>query len=34
VHTEFGEVKWAEPVTHEARNTGRTEQHVVRIELK
>ena len=33
-HTKFGEVKWAEPVTHEARNTGATEQHVVRIELK
>src|SRR4051812_39264401 len=33
-HTRFGEVKWAEPVTHEARNTGATEQHVVRIELK
>lgn len=33
-HTKFGEVKWAEPVTHEARNTGMTEQHVIRIELK
>jgi hypothetical protein len=33
-HTKFGEVKWAEPVTHEARNTGTTEQHVIRIELK
>ncbi len=33
-HTAFGEVKWVEPVTHEARNTGKTEQHVVRIELK
>jgi hypothetical protein len=33
-HTKFGEVKWAEPVTHEARNVGRTEQHVIRIELK
>ena len=33
-HTKFGEVKWAEPVTHEARNTGPTEQHVIRIELK
>ena len=33
-HTTFGEVKWAEPVTHEARNTGKTEQHVVRIEMK
>jgi len=33
-HTPFGEVRWAEPVTHEARNTGATEQHVIRIELK
>jgi len=33
-HTKLGEVKWAEPVTHEARNTGATEQHVIRIELK
>lgn len=33
-HTESGEVKWAEPVTHEARNVGTTEQHVIRIELK
>jgi len=33
-HTKFGEVKWAEPVTHEARNSGSTEQHVIRIELK
>ena len=33
-HTKFGEVKWVEPVTHEARNTGTTEQHVIRIELK
>jgi hypothetical protein len=33
-HTKFGEVKWAEPVTHEARNVGTTEQHVIRIELK
>jgi len=30
----FGDVRWAEPVTHEARNTGPTEQHVIRIELK
>ncbi len=30
----FGEVHWAEPVTHEARNTGSTEQRVIRIELK
>jgi hypothetical protein len=33
-HTKQGEVKWVEPVTHEARNIGMTEQHVVRIELK
>jgi hypothetical protein len=33
-HTKFGEVRWAEPVDHEARNTGTTEQHVIRIELK
>jgi len=33
-HTKFGEVRWAEPVTHEARNTGTTEQRVIRIELK
>ena len=33
-HTRFGDVRWAEPVTHEARNTGPTEQHVIRVELK
>jgi ketosteroid isomerase-like protein len=33
-HTKFGDVRWAEPVTHEARNVGTTEQRVVRIELK
>jgi hypothetical protein len=33
-HTAFGEVRWAEPVTHEAKNIGSTSQHVVRIELK
>ena len=33
-HTRFGEVRWAEPVTHEARNTGTTEQRVLRVELK
>ena len=32
--TKFGEVRWAEPVTHEARNSGKTAQHVIRIELK
>jgi hypothetical protein len=33
-HTNFGEVRWADPVTHEARNTGTTEQRVIRVELK
>ena len=33
-HTKFGRVAWNEPVTHEAHNTGTTEQHVVRIEIK
>ena len=33
-HTKQGDVKWVEPVTHEARNTGTTEQRVIRIELK
>lgn len=33
-HSKFGDVRWAEPVTHEARNVGATEQHVIRIELK
>jgi len=33
-HTEFGEVRWAEPVVHEARNVGTTEQRVIRIEIK
>lgn len=32
--TKFGDVRWAEPVTHEARNSGTTEQHVIRVELK
>lgn len=32
--TRLGEVRWAEPVDHEARNTGATEQRVIRIELK
>jgi hypothetical protein len=27
-------VRWAEPVTHEARNTGTTEQRVFRVEMK
>jgi len=33
-HVKFGRVGWAEPVTHEAHNTGTTEQHVVRIDIK
>jgi hypothetical protein len=33
-HTKFGEVRWVEPVVHEVRNVGSTEQHVIRIELK
>jgi hypothetical protein len=33
-HSKFGDVRWAEPVTHDARNVGSTEQHVIRIELK
>ncbi len=32
--TPFGEVRWAEPVVHAARNVGATEQRVIRIELK
>jgi len=33
-HTRFGDVRWAEPQDHEAKNVGTTEQHVVRIEIK
>jgi hypothetical protein len=33
-HTTFGQVRWAEPQDHEAKNVGTTEQHVIRIELK
>jgi hypothetical protein len=33
-HATFGEVRWAEPVDHEAKNVGTTEQHVIRIELR
>jgi hypothetical protein len=33
-HTQFGEVRWADAVTHETRNTGTTEQRVIRVELK
>jgi hypothetical protein len=33
-HTKFGDVRWVEPVVHEVRNVGATEQHVIRIEIK
>jgi hypothetical protein len=33
-HTKFGEVRWVEPVVHEVRNVGATEQRVIRIEMK
>jgi hypothetical protein len=33
-HTAFGQVRWAEPQDHEAKNVGTTEQHVIRIEIK
>ena len=33
-HTDFGEIRWADAVTHEVRNTGSTQQLVIRIELK
>lgn len=33
-HTSFGQVRWAEPQDHEAKNVGATEQHVIRIEIK
>ena len=33
-HVKFGEVRWVEAVTHEARDVGSTEQHLLRIELK
>src|SRR5579862_1946904 len=33
-HTDFGETRWAEKVTHEGTNTGQTEQLVIRVELK
>src|SRR5438045_2615797 len=28
-HSKSGDVRWAEPVTHEARNTGMKDQHVI-----
>ena len=33
-HTRAHDAKWVEPVTHEVRNVGRTEQHVIRIEIR
>jgi hypothetical protein len=33
-HTAFGETRWAEPSRHETRNTGQTQQRVIRVELK
>jgi hypothetical protein len=33
-HAAFGQVRWAEPQDHEAKNVGTTEQHVIRIEIK
>ena len=33
-HTRRNEVRWVEPVVHEVRNVGSTEQHVIRVELK
>ncbi len=33
-HTNIGEVRWVDAVTHEARNTGTTEQRVIRVEPK
>jgi predicted metal-dependent enzyme (double-stranded beta helix superfamily) len=33
-HTDFGEVRWADPSHHSTRNTGTTLQRVIRVELK
>ena len=33
-HTDFGEVRWADASHHETRNTGKTLQRVIRVELK
>lgn len=33
-HTSFGEVRWTEAVVHQTTNVGKTEQRVVRVELK
>ncbi len=30
----FGDVAWTEPTVHEVRNVGKTDSHVIRIELK
>jgi len=34
VHTDFGQVRWSEAVIHQTANVGKSEQRVVRIELK
>ena len=33
-HRNFGDVAWTEPTVHEVRNVGKTDSHVIRIELK
>ncbi|HEX2727708.1 MAG TPA: hypothetical protein VHN20_17940 [Beijerinckiaceae bacterium] len=33
-HRTFGTVSWSDAVVHEVRNTGKTNSHAVRIELK
>ena len=33
-HTAFGETRWTDPARHETRNTGKTPQRVIRVELK
>lgn len=33
-HTDFGQVRWSDAVIHQTHNTGKDEQHVIRIELK
>ncbi len=33
-HRHFGDVAWTEPTVHEVRNVGKTDSHVIRVELK
>jgi hypothetical protein len=33
-HRKFGTVSWSEAVVHEVKNTGKTNSHAIRIELK